>query len=752
MAHYRKLALAYHLEGRPGKLKVTPTKPCVTQRDLSLAYTPGVAEPCLDIAANVEDVFKYTNKGNLVAVVSNGTAVLGLGDIGPEAGKPVMEGKGVLFSRFADIDVFDIEIDSKDIDEIVRFCEMLAPTVGGINLEDIAAPDCFDIEARLIESLDIPVFHDDQHGTAIISGAGLINALDIVGKAIDQVKIVFNGAGAAGLACCQHFMNLGVKRENLLLCDSRGVIYQGRSGINRYKAPFAVETEARTLADAMRGADVFCGVSVKDVVTPEMVASMAADPIIFAMANPDPEITYEAATAVRGDLIMATGRSDYPNQVNNVLGFPFIFRGALDVRASKITTRMKIAATHALADLAREDVPEVVSRAYQGRQLHFGREYIIPTPFDPRALVWVSIAVARAAVEDGVARQPITDWEAYRAHLETKLDPTRWLVSTTLRELQREAQIPRIVFPDGDSTRVIRACSELARDGVCKPVILGEPELIKAMADKLEVDVGGCELLNPYTMDTERYAQALFEQRQRKGMTLQGARVELRSPNTLGAALVQWDGADGMVSGALHHYSWTVRPALEIVGLREGVSTCCGVHVMLWDQRTVLFVDTAINPSPTAEMLADFAVMGAELARTLHLDPKIAFLSISNFGSYKAGATSRIQQALKLAQARLPDVPIDGEMQADTAVSPEISAEWFPFSKIQGDANVLIFPTLCAGNIAYKLCRELGGARSIGPILMGLAKPINILHRTASVEEIVDITAITARRWQLQRA
>ena len=752
MEHYKKLALAYHKKGRPGKIRVVPTKPCVTQSDLALAYTPGVAEPCLEIAEDKEKVFDYTNRGNLVAVVSNGSAVLGLGNIGPEAGKPVMEGKGVLFSRFAGIDVFDIEVDSQDPDEIIRLCELIAPGFGGINLEDIKAPECFEIERQLIDKLDIPVFHDDQHGTAIISAAALINGLHIVEKNIEDVKVVFNGAGAAGIACCSHFITMGVRKENVILCDSRGVIYKGRqAGLNKYKAPFAAETDARTLADAMVNADVFCGVSVKDVVTPEMILSMANDPLVLAMANPDAEIEYNLAVKTRSDIIMATGRSDHPNQVNNVLGFPFIFRGALDVRARKVTENMKVAATKALASLAREDVPEIVSRAYGGQQLRFGREYIIPKPFDPRALTRVAIAVAKAAVKDGVARNPIADWEAYAVQLEQFIDPTRWLVSSALREVKAKAS-PRIVFPDGDSTRVLQACSQLAHEKICKPVILGDPKQIELLTQQLEITLDGCEILDPRTMDRELCAKRFYERRQRKGLTLQDARVELRNPNVLAVGMVHYDQVDAMISGALHSYPWTIRPALKIIGLRDDISSVCGIHVMIWEKRTLLFADTAINPNPTAEMLADFAVLAADLASSMNLVPKIAFLSVSNFGSYRNEESQRMTKALELAQKRMPDVQMDGEMQADTAVSPEIAEQWFPFSKINGDANILIFPNLSAGNIAYKIARELGGARSIGPILMGLNKPVNVLHRTATVDEIIDITTLTVRKWQKEKA
>ena len=751
MDSHQKQSLIYHSEGRPGKVRITPTKPCVTQRDLSLAYTPGVAGPCLEIAKEVGKVFEYTNKGNLVAVVSNGTAVLGLGDIGPEAGKPVMEGKGVLFSRFAGIDVFDIEVATHDPEEMIRVCELIAPTFGGINLEDIKAPECFEIEERLIESLDIPVFHDDQHGTAIISAAGLLNALELVDKKIDEIRVVFNGAGAAGIACCVHFQRVGVKPENIILCDSRGVIYKGReAGMNKYKERFAAETDRRTLADAMQGADVFCGVSVRDVVTPEMLQSMADKPIVFALANPDPEITYEKAIAARPDIIMATGRSDFPNQVNNVLGFPFIFRGALDVRARKITPKMMIAATQALAQLAKEEVPEVVVKAYEGLPLNFGPKYIIPKPFDPRALFWVASAVARAAMDDGVAREPIQDWEAYRITLEKFNDPTRWLVAENLRRV-KQGQIPTIVFPDGDSERVLHACSELAREGICRPIILGEPKRVRGVAKRIDTSLEGCEIIPPWEVESEGYAQQLFELRQRKGLTVQDARVMLRDPNALAAAMVRFGGADSLVSGAMHAYPWTVRPAIEIIGLAEGFKTCCGVHVMSWESRTLLFADTAINPEPTIEMLADYAVLATNLAHILHIDPKIAFLSLSNFGSYRKGACSEVAKVPALVRPRLPGVPIDGEMQVGTAVTPSIAREWFPFSEIQGDASILIFPTLCSGNIAYKLCRELGGARAIGPILMGLKRPVNVIHRTATVEEIIDVTAITARRWQLWR-
>ncbi len=735
-------ALDYHFKGRPGKIEVIATKPCFTQLDLSLAYTPGVAEPCREIEANPEDAFKYTAKGNLVAVVSNGTAVLGLGNIGPLAGKPVMEGKGVLFKRFADIDVFDIEIDAKDPKEVIRIVKALEPTFGGINLEDIKAPDCFEIEEALIEQMDIPVFHDDQHGTAIISGAGLINALDITGKKIDEIKVVFSGAGASAIAIANMCIDLGVKRENILMVDTKGVIYKGRAaGMNKYKEKFAADTSARTLADAMKGADVFIGVSAKGLVTKEMVKSMADRPIIFAMANPDPEIPYEDAKEARDDVIIATGRSDYPNQVNNVLGFPFIFRGALDVQARKINKEMKLAASRALAALAREDVPEAVCKAYGVKNLRFGPEYIIPKPLDPRVLLWVAPAVAKAAMDTGVARKPIKDMDAYKERLETLINPSSRVTHTMVHKARKAPC--RIVFPEGEETTILRACRTMVEQGICKPILLGRREKVLEAMKATDFDPEQAKIVDPFDSDLfDKYADELYRMRQRKGLSLHDARDEMKRINTFGAMMVHMGDADGMVSGLTTHYPSAIRPALQIVGVKKGVKKVSGLYMLILKRGLFFFADTTVNPDPTAEDLAEIAIGAADTAKYFDVEPRVAMLSFSNFGSADHPYVHKVQQATKIAKERRPDLEIDGEMQADTAVSKEIM-EMFPFCELKGTANVLIFPNLSAGNIAYKLMVQLGGAHPIGPLLVGMRKPVNVLQRGCSVNDIINVTAVT---------
>ncbi|MBP1600711.1 MAG: malic enzyme [Acidobacteria bacterium] len=735
-------ALDYHSQGRRGKIEVVPTKPCQTQRDLSLAYTPGVAEPCLEIKNNPEDVYKYTAKGNLVAVVSNGTAVLGLGDIGAIAGKPVMEGKGVLFKRFADVDVFDIELDTHDPDDIVRTVLLLQPTFGGINLEDIKAPECFYIEEKLKSLMNIPVFHDDQHGTAIISGAALMNALEIVGKKIDQVKVVFSGAGAAGIACAKFYEALGVRRENTVLVDTKGVVYKGRTeGMNPYKEYFAVDTDKRTLADAMKGADVFCGVSAKGVVTREMVRSMADSPIVFAMANPDPEITYEDATAARQDIIMATGRSDYPNQVNNVLGFPFIFRGALDVRARAINDEMKVAASLALAKLAKEDVPESVSRAYGGRKIEFGREYIIPKPFDPRVLLWEAPAVARAAMETGVAGHPIADIELYKDSLEARLGKSREVMRFFIHRAQQEPK--RIVFPEGEEEHILHAAQILLDDKIAHPILIGKKELIDQKIAAMGLDLTGVEII--YPPESERFAAYVadyYADRQRKGVTLFTAERQMRAPNIFGMTMVRHGDADGLISGLTQHYPDTVRPALQIIGKKEGVSRIAGLYMLVFKHQTIFISDATVNIEPTAEDLAEIALLTADKVRQFDVEPRVAMLSFSNFGSTKHPLTEKVQRAVEIARAKAPDLMIDGEMQADTAVTPEIINELYAFSRLKGGANVLICPDLASANIAYKLLTHLGGATAIGPILLGIRKPVYLLIPGNEVSDIVNISAL----------
>ncbi|MEE9264895.1 MAG: phosphate acetyltransferase [Vicinamibacteria bacterium] len=734
-------ALEYHSGGRKGKIEVNSTKPCRTQRDLSLAYTPGVAEPCLEIKANPEDVFNYTARGNLVAVVTNGTAVLGLGNIGPMAAKPVMEGKGVLFKRFADIDVFDIEIGSTDPDEMIRVVKLLEPTFGGINLEDIKAPDCFYVEEELKKTMNIPVFHDDQHGTAIISGAAFLNALELTGKRISELRAVYNGAGAAGIACAQLMMGLGVKAEDTIMCDSKGVIYKGRTeGMNPYKARFALDTKKRTLAEAMKGADLFVGVSVKGSVTKEMVASMNDKPIIMAMANPDPEITYEDATSVRTDLIMATGRSDYPNQVNNVLGFPFIFRGALDVRARAINEEMKAAAVRALADLAKEDVPDSVMRAYGVEKMRFGPDYIIPKPFDPRVLTWVAPAVARAAMETGVARIQI-DIDEYRDRLEAKLGRGREVMRTIIARAKKEAK--RIVFPEGEEDKILRAAHVLIDEHVAQPILLGRPDVVRGKMKELGLEFHGASVILPRSSpEFDRYVEELYKLRNRRGVTRSEAQELMNNHNVFGSMMVNLGDADAMVAGLTQHYPDTIRPALQVIRIKSDVKKVAGVYMMIFKDDVKFFADTTVNIEPTAEDLAEIAIGTAEVARRFNIEPRVAMLSFSNFGSTRHPLADKVRIATELVRQRAPELEVDGEMQADTAVVREILTETYPFSTLKSEANVLIFPSLEAGNAAYKLMQRLGEAEAIGPILMGLRKPVHVLQRGAEVDEIVNMAAI----------
>ena len=745
----REEALAYHTGAHHGKLAVVSTKPCATQRDLSLAYTPGVAEPCLVIAEDPDLGYEYTNKGNLVAVVSNGTAVLGLGDIGPLAGKPVMEGKGVLFKRFADIDVFDIEVDSKDPKEIIRFCQMLEPTVGGINLEDIKAPECFEIEEELKRTCGIPVFHDDQHGTAIISGAALLNAVEVSGKKLDEVKVVFSGAGASGVACATFYISLGVRPENLLMVDSKGVIYKGRTeGMNAYKQRFAVDTDARTLADAMRGADVFTGVSVKGLVTQDMVKTMAENPIIFAMANPDPEISPEEALAVRPDAIMATGRSDYPNQVNNVLGFPFIFRGALDVAATSINERMKRAAAKSLAALAREDVPDSVIRAYGGQPLKFGRDYLIPKPFDYRVLLWEAPAVAEAAIESGVARKPYSSMEDYVRELENRLSRTRRVMHVVFDHAKLAPK--RIVFPEGDQEKIVRAAKILVEEGVCTPVLLGNGETIRGLLRDHEIEEEWVEVIDPRRHPKfENYAETFLKMRWRHGVTAVTAAKLMRDTVYFGNMMVHEGDADGLIAGLTMSYPETIRPALTIHKTLDGVHRVAGVYLLLFEDRMLFIADTTVNQDPTAEELAEIAYMAANVVTNYFEEqPKVAMLSYSNFGSNIDSRTSKVREAVDIATRRWPDLVIEGEMQADTAVEPGVARETFPFSKIHGDANVLVCPDLESANIAYKLLWRLGKVEAIGPILTGIGAPVHVLQRGVEVNDIVNMTALCVRKAQ----
>lgn len=736
-------ALDYHSKGRAGKIEVTSTKPCATQRDLSLAYTPGVAEPCLEIAKRPEDAYLYTARGNLVAVISNGTAVLGLGNIGALAGKPVMEGKGVLFKRFADIDVFDIELATEDPDEIIKTCKLLEPTFGGINLEDIKAPECFYIEETLKREMNIPVFHDDQHGTAVISSAALINALELVGKDIGEIRLVVSGAGAAGIACTKLYVAMGVNPENILMTDSRGVIYKGRGDkLNKYKEEFARETDCRTLADAMVDADIFLGVSLKGLVSKDMVRSMARDPIILAMANPDPEITYDDALDARKDVIMATGRSDYPNQVNNVLGFPFIFRGALDTFASGINEEMKVAAAKSLAALAREDVPDAVARAYGVSRIVFGPEYIIPKPFDPRVLVWEASAVAQAAMDTGVARKTF-DIGEYKERLESREGGARAFMRRVMTRARDHET--RLVFPEGDADKIIRAAHIVHAEDIAQPIILGVPEDVQETAKKISVSLDGIEIIDPVNSPRRsKYAQALFEKRERKGVTYSAAMWLMRDRGYYGAMMVDQGDADGLLTGLTHSYPSALRPALEIIERQEGIGVVAGLFMMVLKSGLFFLADATVNIDPTAEQLAEIAESAAREAVKLGVEPKVAMLSFSNFGTVNHPQAQKVREATEILKKRNPDMIVEGEIHADIAVCPELLMEHFPFSNLKDAANVLIFPDLNAGNIAYKLLERLGGADTIGPILIGLKKVVHILPRTHDVSDIVNIAAIAA--------
>lgn len=737
-------ALNYHSTGRKGKIEVITTKPCETQWDLSLAYSPGVAIPCLAIEKEPEKVFEYTAKGNLVAVISNGTAVLGLGNIGAAAGKPVMEGKGVLFKKFADIDVFDIEVNELDQEKMVQICEAISTTFGGINLEDIKAPECFYIENTLKERLDIPVFHDDQHGTAIISGAALLNALELVGKDISKVKVVYNGAGASGIACAKFHISLGVDPKNVIMCDTTGVLYKGRTkGMNEFKEEFAVETDLRTLEDALVGADVFVGLSVANTVTKEMVKSMADKPIIFAMANPDPEITYEDAIDARPDVIMATGRSDYPNQVNNVLGFPFIFRGALDVHATKINEEMKRAAAYALAQLAKETVPESVKAAYGGIDLKFGNEYIIPKPFDARVLTWVAPAVAKAAMESGVARKPITDFDAYRSQLEIRMGRSMSIMASLS---QKVAKSPKsVVYAEGDNPKIIKAAVMAHERGLAKPILIGNEERIIQIAKNNNTSLDGIKLINPKSFaNIDTYINEYYQLRHRKGITKDNAiAAMLKSPNHFAAMMVRMGDADSMLSGLSFHYPETIRPALEIIGKDSKYEVVSGLYIVSVKGKTYFLADTTVNIDPTANQLADITIQATNFVSIFDINPSVALLSYSNFGSAKGESAEKVRKALKIIKERKPDLIIDGEIQANVALDKKLLDDTFPFSTLKEiEPNILIFPNLDAGNIAYKLLYSIGGARIIGPILLGLTKSAHVLQRGDDVDDIINMTAI----------
>jgi len=746
MAKFRKEdALDYHSQGRPGKIEVIPTKPYSTQRDLTLAYSPGVAEPCLEIEKNPEDAYKYTAKGNLVAVISNGTAVLGLGDIGALASKPVMEGKGLLFKIFADIDVFDIEVDTKNIDEFVNTVKNIAPTFGGINLEDIKAPECFEIERRLKEALDIPLMHDDQHGTAIISAAGLLNAVEISGKKMEDIRLVINGAGASANSCAKMYIAVGVKRENIFMLDSKGVLHKGRTDLDQYKSYFASErTDINTLEEAIKGADVFVGLSKGNILTQEMVRSMNKDCVVFALANPTPEISYELAIASRPDIIVATGRSDHPNQVNNVLGFPFIFRGAMDVRATTINEDMKLAATLAIAALAKEAVPDYVNLAYGSKSLSFGREYIIPKPIDNRLIVAVSSAVARAAIASGVAKRKISDWDAYATELGNRLGKDNKLMRSLADKAKSNPK--RIVFSEADNYKILKAAQVVRDEGIAKPILLGAKERIAAIAAENFIDLSDMQIIDiiqDHEDQRNAFGDLLWLKRQRRGLTQFDARKLMRDRNYFGAMMVENGLADAMISGLTRKYGQPIRPALEIISTLPGVSKVAGLYIMVTKRGPYFFADTTMNADPTAEELVDIAVLTANTVKQYNIIPRMALLSYSNFGSAEGAVPEKVAKAVSILHSNYPGLVADGDLQANFATNNALLKEQFPFSTlIDKDVNTFIFPNLASGNIAYKLMQELGGAEAIGPVLMGLNKPVHVLQLGSSVREIVNMITL----------
>ncbi|MHA4894264.1 NADP-dependent malic enzyme [Pedobacter sp. PWIIR3] len=736
-------ALDYHSQGRPGKIQVIPTKPTNSQRDLALAYSPGVAEPCLRIAENKEEVYKYTAKGNLVAVISNGTAVLGLGDIGPEAGKPVMEGKGLLFKIFADIDVFDLELNTKNVDDFVKIVKALEPTFGGVNLEDIKAPECFEIERRLKEEMNIPVMHDDQHGTAIISAAALLNACELQKKKMDKIKIVVNGAGAAAISCTRLYVSLGAKKENIVMCDRSGVIRETRENLDVIKAEFATSRKLETLEEAMKDSDVFIGLSSANCVSQDMLKSMAKNPIVFAMANPDPEIAYELAVSARKDLIMATGRSDYPNQVNNVLGFPYIFRGALDVRATGINEEMKIAAVKAIAELAKKPVPEAVNMAYNVNNIKFGKEYIIPKPMDIRLMTNVSTAVAKAAIDSGVARKIITDWDAYVEELKRRLGGDDAIMRAITNKAKSDPK--RVVFAEADNYKILKAAQIVKDENVAIPILLGNRAVIERIIEENALDLAGVAIIDPFE-EKERmnkYANFLYQKRQRRGVTLLEASKMLRDRNYFGASMVEFGEADAMVSGLTKNYATTIKPALQVIGTEEGVNRVAGMYMMMTKKGPVFFGDTTVNVDPTAEELVDLTLLLERAVSKFNIQPRVALLSYSNFGSNEGVVPEKVRKAVKLLHDQHPHIVVDGDMQGNFAINNELLRDNFPFSRlIDAPANTLIFPNLESGNIAYKLLQELGEAEAVGPILLGLKKPVHIVQLGSSVREIVNMVTI----------
>lgn len=749
----RQDALDYHSQGRPGKIKVVPTKNTKTQRDLSLAYSPGVAEPCLAIKENPDDVYKYTAKGNLVAVISNGTAVLGLGDIGPEAGKPVMEGKGVLFKIFADIDVFDIELNAKGVDEFINVVKALEPTFGGINLEDIKAPECFEIERRLKAELNIPVMHDDQHGTAIISAAALLNALELVNKKIEEVKFVVNGAGAAAIACAKLYIELGARNENILMLDSKGILNTSRSGLDELKLEFVKDTPLNTLEEAMRGADVFIGLSKAGVLTQDMVRSMATRPIVFAMANPDPEITWEDAVGARPDVIMATGRSDYPNQVNNVLGFPFIFRGALDVRSRQINEAMKLAAVRALAALTKEPVPDMVTMAYGEKNISFGPQYIIPKPLDPRLLTRIAPAVAKAAMESGVARQPIEDWDKYEQELSTRLGLDNYIIRVLNNKARKDPR--RVVFAEADNLKVLKAAQIVKDEGIARPILLGNEKKIRQLLLENNIDLKDVPVIDPRSDEMMekriRFGELFFEKRQRRGFNIYEAKKIMRERNYFGCMMVETGEADALISGLTRNYPDTVRPALEIIGMEEGVKKVAGMYIILRPQGPLFLADTTVNLNPDATELADITLLTAKEVRQFNIEPRIAMLSYSNFGSSHTPEAIMVRDALEIVKQKDPTLIVDGEIQASMAFNKEVLQDSYPFSPlIDGEVNTLIFPNLSAGNIAYNLLMEVGGFEVIGPVLLGLKKPVHILQLGSTVRQICSMVAMAVMDAQVK--
>lgn len=756
MAKFRKQeALDYHSQGRPGKIEVIPTKPYSSQRDLTLAYSPGVAEPCLDIEKNPEDAYRYTSKGNLVAVISNGTAVLGLGDIGPLASKPVMEGKGMLFKIYADIDVFDIEVDANDIDTFVQTVKAIAPTFGGINLEDIKAPECFEIEKRLKEELDIPLMHDDQHGTAIISTAALINACEIAGKKLSEVKLVVNGAGASAISCAKMYVAVGVNKANITMLDSKGIITDDRDGLDDNKKFFARKKDKReTLADAMKGADVFVGLSKGNVVNADMVRSMADRPVVFALANPDPEISYDEAMSARPDIIMATGRSDHPNQVNNVLGFPFIFRGALDVRATQINEAMKLAAAFSIAQLAKEPVPDDVNLAYDTRNLSFGPTYIIPKPIDSRLISTVAPAVAKAAMESGVARKSITDWDMYRMELNSRLGLDNKLMRTVTSKARQNPK--RVVFTEADTYKILKAAQVVKDDGIAKPILLGDIEKIKRLIDENNLDLGDTLIIDPRSEAQEdnryRFSEMLYQKRKRRGLTQYEAKKLMQDRNYFGAMMVETGMADAMISGLTRKYGLPVRPALQCIGVQDGVKKVAGMYMISNKQGNFFFADTTMNVEPTAQELVDITVLTAQAVRQFNIVPRIALLSYTNFGSAEGPLPEKVREAVSILHRDYPGLIVDGDLQANFALNNELLKEVFPFSELVGKkVNTLIFPNLASGNIAYKMMQELGGAEAIGPILLGMKKPVHILQLGSSVREIVNMVTIAVMDAQTRK-